>query len=89
MCLRIAKKTTKLGEFNVRFMVDVKNPSQVGANRRVIAMTLVILTLSHNTIVIALVCTDVGRVCWPPRVKLSRNSRWELDIGRNVRCLSR
>jgi hypothetical protein len=43
-------------------MVDVKRPSQVSANQRVIAMKWVILTLSYNTIVIALVCTDVGRV---------------------------
>ena len=27
--------------------------------------------------------------CWPPRVKLPRNSRWELGTGGNVRCPSR
>ena len=43
-------------------MVDVKIPSRIGANRRVLALKRDILTLSHNTIDIALVRTDGGRV---------------------------
>ena len=42
--------------------VDVKIPSRIGANRRVLALKRDILTLSHNTIDIALVRTDGGRV---------------------------
>ncbi len=49
-------------ECNVRCMVDVKIPSRIGANRRVLALKRDILTLSHNTIDIALVRTDGGRV---------------------------
>jgi hypothetical protein len=49
-------------EFNTWWMVDVKSPSWIGANWLVIAMKWVILTLSHITIGITLVCTDVGHV---------------------------
>ena len=62
MPLNRKRKQQNLGEFNVRCMVDVKIPSRIGANRRVLALKRDILTLSHNTIDIALVRTDGGRV---------------------------
>ena len=60
--LNCIRKQQNWGEFNVRCMVDVKIPSRIGANRRVLALKRDILTLSHNTIDIALVRTDGGRV---------------------------
>jgi len=62
MPLNRKRKQQNWGEFNVRCMVDVKIPSRIGANRRVLALKRDILTLSHNTIDIALVRTDGGRV---------------------------
>ncbi len=62
MPLNCKRKQQNWGEFNVRCMVDVKIPSRIGANRRVLALKRDILTLSHNTIDIALVRTDGGRV---------------------------
>jgi hypothetical protein len=71
-------------ECNVRCMVDVKIPSRIGANRRVLALKRDILTLSHNTIDIALVRTDGGRVWVVAGGHVVTILSMELGIGGNV-----
>ena len=62
-------------EFNIRCMVDVKSPSQVGSKQHQIGTQCVILTLSHNTIGITPVDSDGGRV-------------WVVTVGHVVTILS-
>jgi hypothetical protein len=54
----------------------VKSPSQVGSKQHQIGKKCVILTLSHNTIGIALVDSDGGHVSLVTRIL--HNTKWLL-----------